>query len=116
MTLRIRRNVGPSNWPPVGARLLFGAKLVHGFEANYPAPMREDVRLTIITIYRSPRDYPGLYVAREWQILHAGGLVKGDVIAQGPQLQDAQQPALRQGLHLIPRDPSDDQTIVESWI
>ncbi len=116
MVLKIRQRKGPSNWPPVGAKLLFGAKLVHALEDAYPAPMREDVRLTIITIYRSPRDYPGLYVAREWQILQAGGLVKGDVIAQGPLLQDAQAPAMRQGLHLIPRDPTDDQSIVESWI
>lgn len=69
--------------------------------------------LEIWTVYDSPTDFPGLFVARKW-------LIKQEPVATeeaftGPTLQSVRD-QIPAGLHRIPRAPEDDLNIVESWL
>lgn len=69
--------------------------------------------LLMYTIYDNPTDFSGWFVAREFKI-SAGRVISGDVIAKGRNLDIVRQ-QLPEGLHRIPRCPSDDKKIVEVW-
>lgn len=71
--------------------------------------------LSIWTIYKSPRDAPGLYVARR-HIAHAGATAATDEAYTANDIEPLRAMFREQGLVLIPRHESDDPVIVESWI
>jgi hypothetical protein len=70
--------------------------------------------LPMWTIYSSPRDYPGLFVAREWRINARGQTATGHLIFDETLagLRDRLPP----GLACLARDPTDDPVIVETWV
>jgi len=69
------------------------------------------------TLYENPKDYPSMYVLREWVI--AGGMpeprpLKGIFLSRNPDVLRAQM--IDQGLTCLPRSEGDDPCIVECWI
>ena len=66
--------------------------------------------LVIWTIYRSPVDMPGRYVARKWVMDHPTRDVLQHKTLAGLREQ------LPVGLTRIGRQPSDDPKIVEVWL
>jgi hypothetical protein len=69
--------------------------------------------LRVYTIYDSPADYPGLFVARAFYITRTS--TPGEVIATGRSIEEVRA-KLPIGLHRIVRDESDSPSIVETWI
>jgi hypothetical protein len=69
--------------------------------------------LSIWTVYQRPADYPSKFVARRW-------LASASLVATDDVLIDDTLIALRgrlpPGLVQMPRDPSDDPSIVETWL
>ena len=66
--------------------------------------------MNIWTVYYSPADYPGKFVARRWIL----DMPTTDVLV------DDTLPALRErlppGLYRMNRNPQDDPVIIETWI
>lgn len=71
--------------------------------------------LSIWTITKSPRDAPGLYVARRHVIL-AGGHHPTNEAYTSNEIEPLRAMFRERGFVLIPRDVRDDPVIVESWI
>ena len=69
-----------------------------------------DYTLHIWTIYFDPSDFPGLYVARKFNVDKPTKEFKTAKTLEEIRL------AIPQGLFCIPADPSDDPVIVESWL
>jgi hypothetical protein len=69
------------------------------------------------TIYR-PDDHPGLYIVRRWVISRSGGEPIGDLdpIYIGPSLAAARQSLPPKADTYLPRSPSDEPSIVETWV
>jgi len=70
------------------------------------------------SVMYSPPGYPEKYVVCK---MHAEGnvIVQGDVIYEGPDLALARMAIHEDSWHPLtrfPRDKTDDQTIVETWI
>jgi hypothetical protein len=64
------------------------------------------------TIYESPKDQPGLVVARLWllrPLQSTETLLRGNTVAEVRDL-------LPPGLARLPREPGDDPCIVETWL
>jgi hypothetical protein len=71
--------------------------------------------LDMWTIYFNPRDYPDLWVARRFVI--GGGPVPQPTADMFVADSLAEVRALLPcGLAMIPRDPTDDYQIVETWL
>lgn len=70
--------------------------------------------LSMWTVYDSPADLPGMFVARRFDIA-AGEAVATDVYVFAPTLAWVRD-LIPQGLHCMPRDESDEPQIVETWI
>lgn len=71
--------------------------------------------LSIWTITKSPRDFPGLFVARR-HIAHAGATAATEDVYSSHAIEPLRAMFREQGLVLIPRHATDDPVIVESWI
>lgn len=71
--------------------------------------------LTGWTIYRSPRDYPGQFVARRWIVPTGGDLMATNEMFTADTLNELRQ-LLPLGLVNIGRMPGDEPQIVEVWI
>lgn len=72
--------------------------------------------LNIWTIYDSPSDYPGTYVARKWQVRAGGTLVAtGDSIVI-KDLDLLRRTMQAMGLVCFDRHKDDDPVIVEAWL
>lgn len=72
--------------------------------------------LVIWTVYWSPKDYPGEYVARAHVVgRHKNGVTATEFIKRGQTLKDIHD-QLPLGLICFPRSPDDDPVIVESWM
>lgn len=74
--------------------------------------MREslDAGLTIWVIYERPWDYPNNFVARAWEFdKPTEEILLGDSLEEVRQLLPA-------GLFRMPRAPTDDPVIVETWL
>lgn len=66
--------------------------------------------LTMWVVYNSPKDFPGLYVARKWvKNAPTSELVSAESL-------DEVRKQIPQGLMRVPRDTRDDPVIVETWI
>lgn len=66
--------------------------------------------LSIWTVYRNPTDYPGLYVARRFELDRPT-----DDIRTAPSLE-ALRDLLPPGLYRLPRRDEDEPQIVEIWL
>ena len=66
--------------------------------------------MNIWTVYASPADFPGLFVARRWEVDRP----TADVLTAPTLAQLRAQLPL--GLHRLARQPDDDSVIVECWI
>lgn len=64
-------------------------------------------------IYFNPRDYPGQYVNRQYEI-RPGQIRPGPAFAFAT-LEEARQ-SIPEGMVMLSRCPDDDPTIVEVWI
>ena len=64
-------------------------------------------------IYEKPSDYPNSFVVRRWRVTGEGPMPMEAYPA--PTLKEARKFVPRE-LYRLPRDPSDDKTIVEVWI
>ena len=62
------------------------------------------------TVYDSPIDLPGRFVARKWLLDQPTSELLQDKTLDGLRGK------LPQGLTLLPRAPQDDPKIVETWI
>lgn len=71
--------------------------------------------LEMWTVYKSPPEYPGKYVARLWVVVHGATEPRqtGDM-AIAPDL-DSVRTMLPWGLVCLPRSEGDDPAIVETW-
>ena len=68
------------------------------------------LELSIWTVYDSPIDCPGRFVARKWLLDRPTGEVLQD------QTLDGLRGKLPKGLTHLDRAPQDDPKIVETWI
>ena len=75
------------------------------------ARMLKQTTFPIITVYNSPTDYPGQYVARLWDINRPTNLA---AVADTYEGLLAAIPT--QQMHRVERDPKDNPAIVETWI
>lgn len=71
--------------------------------------------LEMWTVYWSPLDYPGQFVARKCLIGGAPELQMTNDMYTAATLEELRD-LLPPGLVLMPRDESDDPVIVETWI
>jgi hypothetical protein len=69
--------------------------------------------LRVYTIYDSPTDYPGLFVARAFYITRIS--TPGEVVAAGKSIEEVRA-KLPVGLHRVGMDESDPPSIVETWV
>ena len=79
---------------------------------RYLSTLRE--RLPLFTVTDHPRDYPDYYVARLHLTLPGVEVLPFAIMDRDLETLRATLRAL--GLTLIPRDPTDDPVILESWI
>jgi hypothetical protein len=66
------------------------------------------------TIYNSPTDYPNTYVARRFEIENVP--IAKEVFMVDTDLDKIRTKLSEMGLFKIPRDESDDEKIVETWL
>lgn len=71
--------------------------------------------LSMWTVYDHPRDYPGGYIARRWEIGRGASFPTADVLTAKNLDQLREEMAIR-GLYRIARQDGDDPVVVESWI
>jgi hypothetical protein len=70
--------------------------------------------MNIWTIYDKPIDYPQKFVARRFEVVRGSVNITSDLYICDT-LEEARS-KLPYGVDCIPRDPSDEPHIVESWI
>lgn len=75
--------------------------------------MSDDIVLW--TVYAQPSDYPDDWIARKWLVGLGGPPLATDDAVAG-DLENIRRFMEDMGLACLPRDPSDDPTIVETWI
>jgi hypothetical protein len=70
--------------------------------------------LQMWTIYWNPKDHPGKFVVRRWDVT-AGSMKPSHSYALAPTL-DLARAHLPDGLYCLGRQPEDEEQIVETWI
>jgi hypothetical protein len=72
--------------------------------------------LSMWTVYKNPKDYPGKYVARLFEVDGKGARPTGSIIIMD-ELDDLRD-ILAFDMHLTPlnRNDGDDPVIVETWL
>jgi len=76
--------------------------------------MRKDQPLVMWTIYDSPKDFPGQFVARRFDIF-AGNAVATAEVRTAPTIEMLRRDFRKMGLFQQPRHAGDDPVIVEVW-
>jgi hypothetical protein len=71
--------------------------------------------LKLWTIYNSPKDFPGKFIAREWELTGEGSKPSQSNYVTGDTLEEVRK-QLPKFMTVIPRHESDDPCIVEVWI
>lgn len=69
---------------------------------------------SIWTVYQSPLDYPGEFVARRW-VIGVGVAHATDEVRRADTLENLRR-ILPPGLYRLPRQRGDEPQIVESWV
>ena len=77
--------------------------------------MAEDDNMYTYTVYKNPRDYPGKYVVRRWQVVPC---IAPDAkpFAIEETYDKIQKQMEELGLYKMTRMPDDDPAILEVWI
>ena len=70
--------------------------------------------LPMLTIYERPDEFPAEYVAQLW-LMRRGAPVMTGMVLRAASL-DALREMLPPGLHRLPREPGDEEAIVETWL
>lgn len=78
-------------------------------------PILAESVLSIWTIYDHPKDFPGGYVARRWDVTPVGSKPTCEHIYSDDLEQLRDEMATRM-LTCIPRQDLDDPVILESWL
>jgi hypothetical protein len=72
---------------------------------------------SLYTVYESPSDYPGEFVARRWEVGSAGPEpVATSEVHRALELDVLRKRFIERGLARVPRAPDDDACIVEVWM
>ncbi len=71
--------------------------------------------LSMWTVYDHPKDWPRYFVARRWEVNGEGIKPTGDVELD-VDLNRIRRNMIQKGLTPLCRDPTDDPTIVETWL
>jgi hypothetical protein len=72
---------------------------------------------SLFTIYASPSDYPGEFVARRWDVGGAGiEPIATTEVHRALDLDVLRKRFIKRGLARTPRMPDDDLCIVETWM
>jgi len=84
-------------------------------EIRFGEPVERMMRQ--IVIYRDPKDHPGKYVARAWEIKPGCDPRAAEVLAVAKSLNRCRRmvPGIDQMFRII-ADPGDDRAIVEVWV
>lgn len=82
-------------------------KVVKSFDLKRIA---KSTRFPLICIYKNPKDYPGKYIARLWDVDRPTNIV---AIAESLEEIRETKPA---DMVIMQRQPQDDPVIVETWI
>ncbi len=73
--------------------------------------------MNLYTIYNNPTDYPDTYVVRRWEIVAPENKpTPKNVVIIGSDLNEIRSALREMGLYVIPRDETDDEKIVETWL
>lgn len=79
--------------------------------------MTEEEALPIVTIYESPADHPGKFVARRFFASARGVEADKEPLAVVATLEEARNAIPnREALVCMARNPGDEPQIVESWL
>lgn len=73
------------------------------------------MKLEMWTIYDSPRDMPGFFVARRWIVEGTGHRPTDETLAN-KRLESLRTLFEEWGLTCITRSPEDEPQIVETWL
>ena len=76
---------------------------------------KQDDVLKLWVVYDHPRDHPSTFIARLF-VIRANESQPTSEYMTAPRLGMIRAEMMRRGLVCLPRDPSDDPKIVESWI
>jgi len=71
---------------------------------------------TVWTIYQNPSDFPGLYVARPFDIGPDGSVTSGEAAMLATEIGPLRAEMETRGLYCVPRQPHDDPVVVETWL
>jgi len=72
--------------------------------------------MTMWVLYDHPRDCPDAYVAREW-LFERDRVIPTESVIKAPELETLREIMLTQmGKTCLPRNPTDDPVIIESWV
>lgn len=73
--------------------------------------------MNLYTIYNSPIDYPNTFVVRRWEVVPPENKpIAKNIVMIGSDLDFIRNALREMGLFVIPRDESDDEKIVETWL
>jgi len=71
--------------------------------------------LAMWTVYDNPNDYPGLFVARRFEVSGAGPVATESIIMDNlEKLREVLEFEMR--LTCLTRSPEDDPKIIETWL
>ncbi len=76
--------------------------------------MGQDDVFQMWTVFKNPKDFPGKYVARRFEVTRVGAKATNEIVVAAGL--GAVRLALPPGLVRLKRDPSDDKAIIEVWI
>lgn len=85
----------------------------HIYTANQAALDRE--ALSLWTIYNHPADFPHSYVARRFETANGRSVVTEDIV-QCNDLSTLRKSFEMCGMARLPRDVSDEPSIIETWL
>lgn len=78
-------------------------------------PARLTAALPLFVVYRSPSDFPGKYVVRQWDVVRGGTAPNREPRCVVDTLDQART-SIPSGLVNIGRQPGDDACIEEVWV
>jgi hypothetical protein len=98
----------------VASRPTSEAQPIHEAMAAHYTRTQEGI-LSMWTVYASPSDFPGKYVARRWDIKAGESHPTTDSLL-AERIERLRERFAQMGLHCIPAQPGEDPCIVETWL
>lgn len=75
----------------------------------------DNLRLSMWTVYQSPTDYPGQFVARRWICDNNPPIATSDMLVS-PLYEDIRRAMIERDMVRMQRNDEDDPVILETWI